>query len=271
LASRSRFLPWYRAAKTALGDLLKDLSDVDVMEYVSDDRLLTVPLSEGDREKRPLPVIEVEEIRERLSVSLVYRDAESLRHLRNILHPTQVEAQGAFDATMRLLPVSFETRLSKRGFKESSFALQKKYVASRVDAPMLSRLIDEAEVIRSGGRRTSSGRSVYEAPASPVLQVVYAQIKSDEGELRKTLLDMKPVITLLSAVRTQREIIHSSLAKPVDEAAKYRGFIELLNRARYFGVLSAEERRELDKKWRETPDERGPIEEDLRRRLGEST
>ena len=250
---------------------MKDLSDVDVMEFVSDDKLLTIPLSEGDKAKRPLPIIEIEEAGETLSVSLVYRDAESLRHLRNILHSSQVDAQGAFNGVMRLLPVSFETRLSKRGFKESSFALQKKYVASRVDAAMLQRLIEEAEVIRSGGRRTASGRSVYEAPATPVLQLVYAQTKLDEEELSKALSEMKQVIILLSAVKTQKEMIHSKIAKPVDEAARYRGFIDLLNKARYLGMLSAEERRGLDKKWRETPEERGPLEEDLRRRLGEPT
>ena len=271
MASRSRFLPWYMVIKATLGDLVKDLSEIDVMEFVSDDRLLTIPLSSGDKEKRPLPVIEVEEVGDRLSVSLVYRDSESLRHLRNLLHPSQVDVQGAFNKVMRLLPVSFETRLSKRGFKETLFTLQKKYIASRVDAAMLQLLIKEAEVIRSGGRRSASGENLYEAPATPVLQVVYAQTKVDEGEFGKTLSDMRQIVTLLSTVKTQREIIHSRIANPVDEAAKYRGFIELLNKARYLGMVSAEERRGLDKRWRETPDERGPMEEDLKRRLGEPT
>lgn len=271
MASRSRFLPWYRVAKAILGDLLRDLSDVEVMEFVSDDRLLTIPLSEGDGEKRPLPLVEVEEIGEGLNVSVVYRDAESLRHLRNLLHPSQVEAQGAFNSVMRFLPLSFETHLSKKSFKETSFVVQKKYIASRVDAAMLQLLIEEAEVIRSGGRHSVSGRSLYEAPSTPLLQIVYAQTKVDEGELGKALSDMREVITLLSTVRTQREIIHSRIAKPLDVATKYHGFIELLNKARYLGMVSAEERRGLDKRWRETPDERGPMEEDLKRRLGKPT
>ena len=248
-----------------------DLSDVGVMEFVSDNRLLTIPLSEGDGDKRPLPLFEVEETGDHLSVSVVYRDSESLRHLRNLLHPSQDEAQDAFNKVMRLLPVSFETRLLKRSFKEESFTLQKKYIASRVDAAMLQLLIEEAEVIRSGGRRSASGRSLYEAPATPILQVLYAQIKPDEDELRKTVSDMKQMVTFLAAIKTQREIIHSRIAKPVDEATRYRGFIELLNKARYLGMVSAEERRGLDKRWRETPDERGPMEEDLKRRLGEPT
>lgn len=187
-----------------LGDLVKDLSEIEVLEFVSDDRLLIIPLSQGVKEKRPLPVIEVEETEDRLSVSLVYRDSESLRHLRNLLHPSQVEVQSAFNKIMRLLPGSFETRLLKRSFKETSFTLQKKYIASRMDASILQLLIEEAEVIRSGGRRSESGRSLYEAPATPVLQVVCAPTKIDEDELRKTISEMKQVVTLLAAVKTQR-------------------------------------------------------------------
>jgi hypothetical protein len=270
LTPKARFIPWYKVAKAALGDLIKSLTDVEVMEYVSDDKLLTTPMSYGDREKRPLPLIEVEEISEQLGVSVAYRDAESVRHLKNMLHSSQMQAQASFNASMKILPISFETKLSKRGFKETSYVLQKKYIASRVDAAMLSRIIEESEIIRSGGRRTSSGRSIYEAPATPVLQLLYIQIKPDEGELTRILFEMKPVITILIDIKTQNELIHSRIAKSVDKAATYRGFIDLLNRARNTGLVSAEERRALDKKWRENPNERGPIEEDLRRGLGET-
>jgi len=271
LLSRARFLPWYRVVASTLGELVADLSDVEAMEYVSEDRLLTVPLARREPEGRPLPVIEVEVRDEQLSVNIAYRDAECLRHLRNILHPSQVEAQEAFTAAMRLLPVVFETRLTKRAFKESNFTLVKKYLANRVDSALLSLLVEEAEAMRSGGRQNLDGRSVYLAPAKPVLQLVYAQIEPTEDALRAILNEMKSVLYVVSAVKTQREIIHSRLAKPLDQANKYRDFIELLNKARGQVLISAEERRSLEKKWREIPEERGPIEEDLKRRLGEPT
>jgi hypothetical protein len=269
LESRARFLPWYSVAKNSLNDLVKDLSNVDVMEFVSDNRVLIIPLSEGNREARSLPDIEVEEVNDRLNVSLLYRNAESLRQLRNLLHPTQNTAQKAFTDSMRMLPVAFETRLSKRGFKETTgYSFVKKYIANKVDAQLLSLMIKDAEIIRSGGRRIVGGQSIYEAPATPIFTLLFKEVKSNDIELRETLTQMKPIIQIVSGVKTQREIIHSRLSKPVEQTNNYRAFTELINKARSLYLISAEERRTLEKKWREVPEERAPIEEDLRRKLG---
>jgi hypothetical protein len=237
------------------------------MEYVSDDRMLTIPLAQHGAEKRPLPCLEVELLDEVLRIALAYKDADSLKHIKNLLHPSQTTAQNAFTDTMRMLPVAYETRLVKRGFKESGYSIVKKYIASRVDAPMLSLLIDEATTIREGGRRNVDGRSLYDAPATPVLYLLYKQVKPGETDFRDAITEMKNIISLVSEVKTQREIIHSRLAKPVEQASNYRAFIELVNKARSLYVISAEERRSLEKRWREVPEERAPIEEDLKRRI----
>jgi len=253
--------------QSKLGNLIVTLSDQGVMEYVSEGHTLTIPLAELEAETRPLPSLEIQLDDTILHIALVYRNSESIRHLKNLLHPTQTNAQTAFTDSMRLLPVAFETRLSKRGFKETENLLVKKYVASRVDASILSLLIDETETIRTGGRRTVDGRSFYEAPATPLFYLLHRELKLDYAEFSQALADIKPIISLVSGVKTQREIIHSRLSKPVDQAKNYRTFIELINKARSLYVISAEERRSLEKKWREVPEERGPIEEDLRRRV----
>jgi len=268
LISRARFPPFYYVIQATLGTLVVKLSDQDVMEYVSGENVLTVPLAQQGSEKKPMPCLEIELGEDVLRIALVYRNAECLRHLKNILHPSQMDAQGAFTDSMRTLPVAFETRLSKRGFKETDFVLVKKYVASRVDAQMLSLLIEEAEAIRAGGRRTVDGRSIYEAPATPTLYLLFKQVKSSEVELQDAIVQMKQVITLVSGVKTQREIIHSHISKPVDQANQYHGFVELLNKARGLDVISAEERRHIDKWWRESPEEREHLSEDLKRRIG---
>jgi hypothetical protein len=268
LESQSRFLPWYRATKDSLDGLVKTLSDVDVMEFVSENRILSIPLSEGEREARSLPDIEVEEVDDHMNVSLLYKNSESLRLLRNLLHPTQNTAQVAFTDSMRILPVAFETRLLKRGFKETTgYSIVKKYIANKIDTSMLSLMIKEAETIRSGGRRSVDGQSVYEAPATPVLILLFKQVKVSEIELRETLTQMKPIINLVLSVKTQREIIHARLTKPVEQANRYREFIDLINKARSLYLITAEERRSLEKRWREIPEEREPIEEDLSRRI----
>ncbi len=267
MESRAGFLRWYALIRDALGGLVADLSDVEVMEYVSGE-VLTVPVVGVGEERRPMPVLEVAVGDDFATVSLIYRDAEELKHLENILHPSQTGDLGRLEGSLRDLPTAFETSLLKRGFKDDAgFAQSRKYVASRVDGAILRLLIGEANVIRSGGRRSVDGRSVYEAPATPTLRLIHAKVKAIDGEFRAAVLAMKPILAILSSARTRREIIHSRLAKPVNQANQYRAFIELINRARGAYVISVEERRSLDKRWRDVPEERAAIEEDLRRRL----
>ena len=271
MESRASFLRWYVLIRDVLGDLVPNLSDVEVMEYVSDG-VLTVPVMGVGGEKRPMPVLEVTSGGEWLTLAIAYRDAEGVKHLRNLLHPSQSADLGRLEAAMRALPVSFETRLLKKGFRDNAgFNLTKKYIAARVDGAVLPLLMGETETIRSGGRRNMDGGSVYEAPATPVLQLAHAMVKANETEFRAALEALRSTLAVLSAVKTQREIIHSRLAKPVDQANKYRGFVELLNRARGDDFISSEERRAAEKRWRENPGDRELVEEELRRKMGEAT
>ncbi|MFA5869691.1 MAG: hypothetical protein WC941_08340 [Candidatus Bathyarchaeia archaeon] len=271
MESRASFLRWYVLIRDTLGSLVPRLSDVEVMEYVSDG-VLTVPVLGVGEERRPLPALEVTSSGEWLALAIVYRDAEGVKHLRNLLHPSQSAELGRLEAALRALPVSFETRLLKRGFRDDSgFSLSRKYVAARVDGTVLQLIVGETETIRSGGRRNVDGQSVYEAPAKPVLQLAMVRVKADEVEFSAALVALRPTLAVLSSVKTQREIIHSRLAKPVAQATRYRSFIELLNRARGDDYISSEERRAAEKRWRENPDDREQVEEELRRKMGEAT
>ena len=113
MESRASFLCWYVLIRDILGDLVPSLSDVEVMEYISDG-VLTVPVLGVGDEKRPTPVLEVAPSGEWLTLTMVYRYAEGVKHLRNILHFSQSADLGRFEAAMRVLPTSFETRLLKR-------------------------------------------------------------------------------------------------------------------------------------------------------------
>jgi hypothetical protein len=270
LDSRPHFVAFYKTTRNILGPLVEELNEQSVLEYVSSEGVLTIPLKSQELEK-PLPILEIKLTNEVLRISLTYKDADEIRHLKNLLHPSQLESKNAFTETMKLLPVSFETRLYMRDFKGTDYTFVKKYIASRIDASILGLLLDEAEMMRSGGRRVVDGRSVYEAPATPLLYLLYRDVNNGDEELRTVISQMRPVIALVVGVKTQREIIHSRISKPVEQANHYRVVSQLLNKARNQGYLSAVERRDLEKKWREVPEERNAIEEELRRRLGEST
>ncbi len=268
--SRAGFIPWYHVVRSKLGGLVADLSDVEVMEYVSGERILTIPLSQIGDEARPMPVIEIESLGDALLASLTYNGMAEIKHLKNILNPNQAEAQKELrDALLEMKP-AVEVRLYKRGFKEFDYVFVKKYVASKLDMDLLRLLIVEAEAIGMGGRQAVAGRMMYEPPATPKLHLLFAEVKADDGELGEVLRGMRRVVACVADVKTVREMIHSRISKPVEKVNDYRAFSVLLNEARGLGLISAEERRGLDKRWRDVAEERVPMEEDLRRRVDES-
>jgi hypothetical protein len=266
---KRQFIPWYRLGTEVLGDLVESLTDIEVMEYVSTEGVLTIPVVGVVGDLKPMPVIEVSPRGEEVSLAISYRDAACLRHLKNLLHPSQTSELENFVAVMRLLPASFETLLMKGGLHDGlEFNVFRKYVSCRVDSTVLQLLIGEAELLRSGGRRIVEGRSVYEAPTTPNLLLISVKVKVEGNEFKSTLQTLRPVIEHLTAIKTQREIIHSRLAKPGNQAKQYRIFIDLLNKARSENFILSEERRTLEKRWRDDPDSRIELEEELKRKIG---
>jgi len=248
---------------------VKNLNDVEVMEYVSEDRVLSIPVIDVGDEAKPMPTIEITLTEKEITFALDYSDAGSLKHLKNLLHESQNAELEAFKEAMAKLPSAFETRLLKKAFKDKSgFKLLIKYASCKVDGQLLQRLISEAEDIRMGGRRIVNDQSIYQVPATPLLQLVYSSLERSEVGFKKVLEAIKPIIKIVSQVKTQREIIHTLINEPVSESKMYSEFVELLNKARSEGLITAVERRAIEKRWRENPADRQIVEEELRMKLG---
>ena len=103
LESRAVFLPWYGFIVGTLGELVKRMSDIEVMEFVSSDGILTVPILGVGEESRPTPVIQFTMRGEEVTFAITYTELDAFRHLKNILHATQTQELDAFKAAMRLL------------------------------------------------------------------------------------------------------------------------------------------------------------------------
>jgi hypothetical protein len=259
----------YHLLRDVIGDLAEKLSEIEVMEYISEDIGLTVPIIGVGEEQKPMPILEVALHGEEIALSITYRTSKSMKHLNNIFHESQKSELESLTLAMRQLPLTYETRLLKKGFREEgSFVLIRKYLACRVDGTVLKHILGEAEAMRMGGRRTIDGRSVYDAPATPMLQLVQLKAKRNEEEITTALNTVKPILEIITVIKTQREVIHARLAEPVDQAKQYREFVELLNKARGSGYISSEERRMLEKKGRDNLEDRQQISEELKKKLG---
>ncbi|MBN2336033.1 hypothetical protein JXL21_10785 [Candidatus Bathyarchaeota archaeon] len=262
---RGKYIGWYRLVEEELGDLVPSLSDSDVMENVSADDLLVIQGETSGQEEKPLPELHLGLSEKELELSVVYGTRMSVSHFENIFRDTHTEELKTLFTHLAALHPGYETRLYRKERGDSKPELVRKYLSSRMDEQLLHRLLEEAEELRKGGRQTVNDQSVYVQPYTPEIHLVWARMRLNQDEFREALREVKPIYALLSGIKTQRDIIRSRLEKPKKERNVYREFVDALNEARKMGAISAERRRELNKRWRDYEDEREELLSEVRR------
>jgi hypothetical protein len=118
--------------------------------------------------------------------------------------------------------------------------------------------------LRKGGIHVLNNQSVYISPKTPQLYLTWVRVPLIEAKFITALREIKPIYKTLKGIKTQREIISEGLRKPKIKRNIYRKFIESLNEARKLDLISAEKRREFNKKWREEQDKRESLMEQLK-------
>lgn len=270
---RGKYIGWYRITEEVLGKLVPHLSDQEVMENVSIDDQFTAPTGQEHlprNKAKPLPQLCIKLSDTGIELGIIYRETEQLELLKNIFRETHSQDMEKLLSTLKELDPSYETILYSKQRNEKPMLLRK-YVSARVDAQLLERIIEEAESLRKGGRQIVNNQSVYVPPRTPMLYMTRIKTELDEFKYRDGLTVIKPLFTVLTRIKTQREIISDRLSKPKRRRNMYREFIEALNEARGNDLISAERRREINKKWRDNEDEREELMDYLRDLLGQGT
>ena len=270
---RGKYIGWYRITEEVLGKLVPHLSDQEVMENVSIDDQFTAPTGQEHlprNKAKPLPQLCIKLSDTGIELGIIYRETEQLELLKNIFRETHSQDMEKLLSTLKELDPSYETVLYSKQRNEKPMLLRK-YVSARVDAQLLERIIEEAESLRKGGRQIVNNQSVYVPPRTPMLYMTRIKTELDEFKYRDGLTVLKPLFTVLTRIKTQREIISDRLSKPKRRRNMYREFIEALNEARGNDLISAERRREINKKWRDNEDEREELMDYLRDLLGQGT
>lgn len=270
---RGKYIGWYRITEEVLGKLVPPLSDQEVMENVSIDDQFTAPTGQEHlprNKAKPLPQLCIKLSDTGIELGIIYRETEQLELLKNIFRETHSQDMEKLLSTLKELDPSYETVLYSKQRNEKPMLLRK-YVSARVDAQLLERVIEEAESLRKGGRQIVNNQSVYVPPRTPMLYMTRIKTELDEFKYRDALTVIKPLFTVLTRIKTQREIISDRLSKPKQRRNMYREFIEALNEARGKDLISAVRRREINKKWRDNEDEREELMDYLRDLLGQET
>ena len=265
MAWREKYVGWYRLVEEELGSLVPSLSEREVMENVSTEDVLNVPLREpGMGDGKPLPSLHMRLRDQGLDLTIAYESKKSVDHLENVFRDTHREEYERLFTLLGGLHAGYETKLYGRGGEGSDPDLIRRYLSSRLDGELLRRLLEEADELRKGGRGIVNNQSVYVQPQAPEVHLVTVSNALNQEAFRETLREMRPLIGLLSGIKTRREIIRERLGRPRKERNVYREFVDALNEARAQGVISAERRRELDKRWRQYEEERDELLRDVR-------
>ena len=270
---RGKYIGWYRIAEEVLGKLVPSLSDQEVMENVSIDDQFTAPTGQEHlprNKAKPLLQLSIKLSDTGIELGIIYRETEQLELLKNIFRETHSRDMEKLLSSLEELDPSYETVLYSQQSDKKPMLLRK-YVSARVDAQLLERIIEEAENLRKGGRQIVNNQSVYVQPRSPMLYMTRINTPLDEFKYRDALSVIKPLFKVLTGIKTQREIISDRLSKPRQRRNMYREFIEALNEARNDDLISAERRREINKKWRDNEDEREELMDYLKDLLGQGT
>jgi len=269
MAWREKYVGWYRLVEEELGGLAPSLSEREVMENVSAEDVLTVPTGQpGMADDKPLPSLRLQLRDQGLELAIVYESKKSVERLENIFRDTHREQYERLFTLLSMLSTVYETRLYSRSGEGPDPELTRRYLSSRLDGELLRRLLDEADELRKGGRRIVNNQSVYIKPQTPEVHLAVVSSPLNQEAFRESLREMRPLIEFLSGIKTRREVIRERLARPRKERNVYREFVEALNQAKAEGVISAEQRREFDKRWRRHEEERDGLLREVRALLG---
>ena len=268
MAWRVKYVDWYRETLKGLGELIPSLSDDEVVDAVEITDETTVSLGSEDR---PGPALHLVVRDQGVTLSIRYDTRKALDHLAVIRDEPHAEQRRRLLEAVGGLDARYQTRLYGDGGEAGKKELVRSYLTSRLDEQLLSRLLDEAESMRRGGTSVEQGRSVYLQPRSPLLSFVEVSTALDPAEYGEASSRLKPVLGALLDIKTRRELIRERVEEPSRQVNQYRDYVEALNQARGQGLISAERRRELDRLWRDNPDERDSLIGGLRELLNPKT
>ena len=257
---RGKYTGWVRMLEEEYGNMIPNLTDMEIMELVDTEDIIYLPPPENPN---PLPSLFLALSPTKLTHGIEYRDKPALEHFKNILRPTHTGQLNSLLSALNALDLDYKTMLQtveSRGKPETMPG----YLTARLDRTLLQRILNEAEKLRRGGRTVVAGQTKYQKPRKIAMRLVVTETFLDQGMLREKARTLAPIYRMLTDVKTPRELLLEKKGKPRVALNEYGEFVNLLNRLRKDDLISPEERRSYDKRWRTDTEEREEILAELR-------
>ena len=254
--SATGYLLWHQALKDAFIDpaTLEQEEKIAYHEYGS---WLIYPPTNNEA---PKIMLRVE--KEWITFAISYETPEGLNRLRNVLNMQGNRASTELLVQLNKLDSRFKTKLFKRIEIQNNavYTEIKSFISNKLDATLLKSLIVDAEAIKQEGLRI---RKNSQEKLTFSFSLVYLSFESNLPNFANFLAAMKPIYDLTLNLRENAATPLPKIDKANVEASTYRIFVGLLNDARKKNLISAEQRREKDKRWRGEAESRLVLTEEL--------
>jgi len=212
------YLPWYRLAEEALGNLIPQLS-VDEINKLTPERSdwFPIPLaSEVDIEdvkNRPDPHIDfkLSDDNGTIRIGMRCNTVVSVEKMKNILDSHQSKEKLELVSEMKKLDDDFRTQVLTK-IKETNFAHVDNYTvefemaSNQIDESNIVQIFDRIEAIRARGKRRMEEEKLRLNPETPVIDITFATIKQDPVAFKEKLLQMKRIYEICLSVKTSPEL-----------------------------------------------------------------
>ncbi len=217
----------------------------------------------GEGRESPSVIMRAEP--EWLTVAVALETPEGLARLRNVMNMRGSPVARKLIELMGFLDPRFKTKLQRRVDTPTgpSYTDVRSYVSQKVNAALMGQLLVESEALKQEGLKARRAGSSF----TPSLNLAHLQVEIGNPLTEHLLAQVRPLYELISNLR-------GAAAAPlqrVDTARQaidgYRVFVGMLNEARRRGTVSSEERRRMEKSWRDEPGTRQALTEELTRLL----
>ncbi len=256
------YVKWYHFAKEVLGaDLIKEIPDAEIPDWVSRRNWLLFPLptenKKKDAESRPYPNLYMAIRGGSIQIGLVCNTLKSVERMRNILNPFHAKERTQFLEFMQRLDGDFQTHVQAKlkDFWSDAPKYSKEHTltSNSIDDTKVGPLFASADKIRAEGTASRLEAGKRYPPKAPIIDVAEVRnLPLNERVFKLKLAQLKPLFKISLEVKTSDQIEEArdtenqeATRKAQEEFIKFQQ--ELDGRVRNGEITRETYRREIEK------------------------
>jgi hypothetical protein len=211
-----RLIELYKISESTLTGLIPNLSDEEIVQFISSNRWVVIPTSyeKGKKESinRPDPNMYISLRHEgKIELGLVCNTLASIQRMKNIFSDFHSQDKGLLIEKLGRLDDDFKTTLEKK-LKPTNYAqtpiheVDSEVQSNTLDEKNFKMLFERAEEILEEGRAEMKNRGIHWLPISPHLHITTLLLEENNEIFKEKLKKLKPVYEIALRIKTDEQI-----------------------------------------------------------------